>query len=102
MVATDIRPSGAGALPGFLRGSLERHSDWTESEGPVRITGFHPREHVLSLEFEAGVPMPHLTVETDEDHAVSALMANGKPLVLLFLDETGFSLDHVAITQTGG
>lgn len=89
-----------GTLPGFLTTSLERESYWRESEGPVRITAFDPREHVLSLEFDAGAPMPLLTIETDEDRAVSALMANGKPVAVLFLDDTDFTLDNVAVTQT--
>jgi len=98
--ARAVAQAERGTLPGFLRTSLERESYWTESEGPVRIAGFDPREHVLSLEFDAGAPLPQLTVATDEDRAVSALMANGKPVAVLFLDDTGFTLDNVAVTQT--
>lgn len=101
MATSPAAQSGCGGLPTFLKASAARAGYWTENEGPVRITGFDPREHILTLEFESGAAMPDLSIKTDKDRAISALFANGKPMAVLHLEESGFSLDHVAITQTG-
>lgn len=93
-------PSKCAGLPAFLKPSSAHGDYWSESEGPVRITGFDPREHILTLEFESGVTLPDLHVETDESRSVGSLYANGKPVAVLHLEDAGFSLDHVAVTQS--
>lgn len=100
-VTKPMARSGSGDLPAFLKAPAALNEYWSENEGPVRITDFDPRQHILTLEFESGAPMPELSIETDEDHAVSALMANGKPMALLYLDDIDFTMDHVAITHGG-
>lgn len=98
--AEAVAPAGHGGLPAFLKASPARAGYWSEDESPICIEGFDPREHILTLEFESGAAMPDLSIETDEDRAISALLANGKPMAVLHLESMGFSLDHVAITQS--
>lgn len=91
-----------GAVPGFLRPRLSAepaaYGQPAGADAPVEITGFDPREDILSLVFDIDAPLPDLSIEEDEERSVTALLADGKPIVLLHGAGPGFSLRNVAVT----
>ncbi len=102
-VTAGLLSGPTGAVPGFLRSRLgaepAAYGQRLYSGNPVEILGFDPQEDILSLVFEGDAPLPDLSIERDEDLAITALLADGNPIVILHEAGPGFSLRHVAISR---
>lgn len=94
-------PAARGALPSFLRATSggTQGGHWFESGAPVDITGFDPREDVLSVRFAAGTSLPKLSIRPGQDRAATEVLADGKPIAILHRAGAGFSLRNVAVTR---